>query len=288
MRRLTQRQRRAGIALAIIALLFVTSDVVGASFAGARTGVRGFFGALYRGTDSVTGPARRWVQALPHIGSDAATIDKLHRQIADLQRTAAQTAQDKKTHDQLAKLQLQSTRGGYKVVPARVIAIGPSGGFDWTVTLDVGTAEGVKVDQSVIVGPALVGRILRVSATSTTVLLAADPGSGVGVRDQRTGQLGVVTGHGTSGFTFVPLDPNAVPKVGDVMISGPTGSTTYVAGLTVGTISKVDAGTDGTVRATVRPATSPTSLDLVGVVLVGGKPGGRTPLVPGGNAEGGR
>ncbi len=288
MRRLTQRQRRAALALTIVALLFVTSDVVGASFSGARSGVQGFFGALYRGSDSVTGPARRWAQALPHIGSDTATIDRLHRQLAELQRTAAQSAQDKSTHDQLAKLQLQATRGGYSVLPARVIAIGPSGGFDWTVTLDIGTADGVKVDQSVIVGASLVGRVLRVSATSTTVLLAADPGSGVGVRDRRTGQLGVATGHGTAGFTFVPLDPRAVPRVGDVLVSGPTGSSTYVSGLTVGTITGVDAGTDGSVRATVRPATSPTALDVVGVVLVGGKAGARTPLHPGGNAEGGR
>jgi rod shape-determining protein MreC len=111
------------------------------------------------------------------------------------------------------------------------------------------------------------------------VLLAADPGSGVGARDLATGEVGVATGHGATGFTFVPLDPDAVVHVGDRLVTGPSGATSFVSDLALGTVTSVRSGGDGAVRADIRPATSPTALDLVGVILVGGDPGTDRPAL---------
>jgi rod shape-determining protein MreC len=285
MKRLTRRQRRAALALTVVAALFIASDALGASYADARGGVQGFFGALYRGTDSVFTPARRWMQALPHLGQDATTIARLRARVAMLQRQNATLLDAAGSSAQVRQLQLQATRGGYSVLPARVVAIGPGAGFDWTVTLDAGGSDKVKVGQTVIAGPSLVGRVVRVGATSSTVLLAADPGSGVGVRDQRNGQLGVVTGQGSGGFVFRPLDPNASPRVGDVLVSGPARTSTYVPGLTVGTVTSVESAPTGAVTAAVKAAVAPTSLDIVGVVLIGGTSTPRPPLRPGESAD---
>ena len=60
MRRLTRRQRMAAIVLAVVALCFITLDLGGGSLQGAHSGVRGALGSLYRGTDTVLGPVRRW------------------------------------------------------------------------------------------------------------------------------------------------------------------------------------------------------------------------------------
>jgi len=128
----------------------------------------------------------------------------------------------------------------------------------------------VQVGQSVTDGVGLVGRVLHADANSAVVLLAADPGSGVGARDTRTGEIGVATGTGDAGFVFEPLNPDAVVKAGDELVTGPTGASSYVAGLVVGRVIAVQAPTDGTIRAAVEPATSPTAVDLVGVVLTGG------------------
>jgi rod shape-determining protein MreC len=285
MKRLTRRQRRAALALAMLAVLFVASDALGASYAGARGGVQGILGALYRGTDSVFMPARRWIQALPHVGRDTSTIARLRAQVATLQRRNATLLAAAGSGVQLRQLQLQAIRGGYSVLPARVIAIGPGAGFDWTVTLDAGSSDKIKVGQTVIAGPSLVGRVVRVAGTSATVLLAADPGSGVGVRDQRDGRLGVVTGQGSGGFVFRPLDPNAAPRVGDVLVSGPARTSTYVPGLTVGTVTSVETAPTGAVTAAVTAAVAPASLDIVGVVLIGGGSGPRPPLRPGDSAD---
>ncbi|MCU1658064.1 MAG: Rod shape-determining protein MreC, partial [Pseudonocardiales bacterium] len=68
------------------------------------------------------------------------------------------------------------------------------------------------------------------------------------------------------------LNPGAEVKAGDRLITGPGGSTSFVGNLAVGAVAAVRVSADGTVRADVTAATSPTRLDLVGVILVGGEP----------------
>ena len=287
MRRLTRRQRTAAAVLAAVALGFITLDLGGGSLSSAHTGVRGTLGALYRGTDAVFGPARRYLQGLPSAGTNQARVRRLEHDNAVLRGQLAARDADHTTSAQLAKLQLAADAGGYRVLPARVIALGPGQGFDWTVTIDAGTRSGVRVDQSVTDGNGLVGRVLRADPNTSVVLLAADPGSGVGARDLATGEVGVATGSGAGGFTFVPLNPAAALHVGDRLVTGPSGATSFVSNLAVGTVSSVRSGGDGTVRARVRPATSPTALDLVGVILVGGDPViDRPALSPSAQAQG--
>jgi len=237
MRRLTRRQRVAAIVLAALALCFLTLDLGGGGLRSAHSGVRGSLGSLYRGTDAVLGPALRFVQGIPSAGTSHSRIAALLHENAALRGRIAAAESDRTTHAQLARLQLTASSGGYRILPARVIALGPGEGFDWTVTLDAGTSTGIRVDQTVTDGAGLVGRVLHADASSCVVLLGADPGSGVGVRDLRTGQVGVATGRGSHGFTFVPLDPNAVIRVGDRLATGPTGSTSFVGGLAVGAVS---------------------------------------------------
>ena len=271
MRRLTRRQRVAAIVLAALAVCFLTLDLGGGGLRSAHSGVRGALGSLYRGTDAVLGPALRFVQGIPSAGTSHSRIAALKHENAALRGRIAAAESDRTTHAQLARLQLAASSGGYRILPGRVIALGPGEGFDWTVTLDAGTSTGIRVDQTVTDGAGLVGRVLHADGSSCVVLLGADPGSGVGVRDLRTGQVGVATGRGSHGFTFVPLDPNAVIRVGDRLATGPTGSTSFVGGLAVGTVASVRTSADGTTRATVRPTVSPTGLDLVGVILLGGQ-----------------
>ncbi|PZS35829.1 MAG: hypothetical protein DLM58_02970 [Pseudonocardiales bacterium] len=271
MRRLTRRQRVAAIVLASLALGFLTLDLGGGGLRSAHSGVRGALGSLYRGTDAVIGPARHFIQGIPSAGTNHSRIAALQHENAVLRGRVAAAEADRTTHAHLARLQLAATSGRYRIVPARVIALGPAGGFDWTLTLDAGTSSGIRLDQTVTDGAGLVGRVLHADASSCVVLLAADPGAGVGVRDLRTGQVGIATGRGTAGFTFVPLDPKAVLQVGDTVATGPAGSTSFVAGLAVGAVSSVRTSADGTTSATVRAAVAPSTLDLVGVILVGGQ-----------------
>lgn len=282
MRKLTRRQRLSAIVLSVIALCFITLDLGGGSLREAHTGVRGTLGGLYRGTDALLGPARRWLEGVPSAGTNQAKIEQLRHEVARLNGQLAAQAADKRTEAQLAALQRASDGSNHTLLPARVIALGPGQGFDWTITLDVGSRGGVQAGQTVTDGSGLVGRVLHADSDSSVVLLAADPGSGVGVRDLRSGEIGVASGAGADGFVFVPLSPTARIKVGDRLVSGPSGSSSYIAGLSVGTVSAVRTSADGTVRAAVTPTTSPTAVDLLAVILDPGTTvAGRAPLRPG-------
>ncbi|HEU5267556.1 MAG TPA: rod shape-determining protein MreC [Jatrophihabitans sp.] len=267
MRRLTRRQRMSAIVLAAVALCFVTLDLGGGSLQTAHSGVRGTLGSLYRGTDSVLGPVRRWFEGAPTAGADEGRVDALRKENAQLRGRIAALRADADTAARIRDLQRAADRTGDSLLPARVTALGPGEGFDWTLTLDVGSRSGVRPGLTVTDGAALIGRVLHVDQDSSVVLLAADPGSGVGVRDVRSRELGMVTGAGPAGFSFAPLRPDASVRVGDRLQTGPTGATSFVPGLAVGTISAVRTGADGTVTATVRPATSPTAVDVVAIIL---------------------
>jgi rod shape-determining protein MreC len=259
----------AAIVLAIVAACFVTLDVGGSSLRPAHSGVRGALGSLYRGTDAVLGPVRRFVEGVPHAGTNQARIQHLQHENAVLRGQLAQQQRAGKTETRLAALARTATNVHESVLPARVTALGPGGGFDWTITLDVGRAAGVRVGQSVTDGAGLVGRILHVDESSSVVLLAADEDSGVGVRDARSDEVGIATGRGSAGFSFVALNPNASVRVGDRLVTGPTGATSYVPGLPVGTVRAIRPGDNGTQEALVTPVAMPTQLDLVGVILTG-------------------
>ena len=84
MRRLTRRQRVAAAVLAAVALCFITLDLGGSSLATAHGGVRGAMGALYRGTDSVFGPVRRFAQGVPQAATSENRIHDLEHQNAAL------------------------------------------------------------------------------------------------------------------------------------------------------------------------------------------------------------
>src|SRR5919197_375619 len=208
MRRLTRRQRTAAAVLALVALCFITLDLGGGTLRDAHSGVRGALGSLYRGTDAVVGPARRWVEGVPSAGSQQSTIDRLRGENARLRGRIAALQAEQRTSGRLTELARAADASGQRLLPARVVAYGPGQGFDWTVTLDAG--------------------------------------SGDGVRDLRTGEIGVATGLGADGFSFAPLDPGADIRLGDQLVTGPNGSTSYVAGIQVGTVRSVRTSADGT------------------------------------------
>src|SRR6185437_16408367 len=268
MRRLTRRQQLSAITLAVLALLFLSLDFAGGSFGQARGGTTGALGSLYRGTDSVLGPVRRFLQGIPDVGRNRSEIAQLQQQNRQLQRQLAAAGTDAATARKLDALQLQADSEQWQIMPARVIATGPGAGFGWTVTVDAGSREHVRTGQSVTDGSGLVGRVVAVYPTSSVVLLAADPTSGVGVRDIRSGQLLLATGRGSAGLTASPLADRPDVRVGDRLVTGPAGQTTYAPGLDVGTVTAVRTGSGGVMTVQLRPSAAQTALDLVGVVAI--------------------
>src|SRR5215475_13255439 len=159
-RKPSRRQRTALIALLLLAAVFITLDARGTAFGGLRSGAETVFGPVQRGLATIFGPVGRFLGGIPHLGSNRSDIDALRREDDDL-------------------LQLLSGLGGYRVLPATVVSLGPSLGFEWTVTIDAGSLDGVRPDMTVVAGTGLAGRVKQVGRTTSLVVLAADPGTKV-------------------------------------------------------------------------------------------------------------
>ncbi|MEU4392932.1 rod shape-determining protein MreC [Kribbella sp. NPDC023855] len=160
----------------------------------------------------------------------------------------------------------------YTVTPARVIGLGSAQSFNHTVTIDAGTADGVRPDMTVLNGDGLVGRVVRTTEATATVLLIGDRNSTVGGRLNATMALGFVSGRGEIGSSaaldYKLVDLKARPRVGDRIVTwGSSGNAPYVPGVPIGTVTSVTAvrGALGS-TALVKPFVDPSRLDLVGIV----------------------
>lgn len=165
---------------------------------------------------------------------------------------------------------------GYALVPARVVGLGPSQSFSSTVTIDAGSEAGLRADMTVINNDGLVGRVLRVSRTTATVLLAIDPESVVGGRIGSSMEIGFLRGRGALGdearLDLQLLDEALVPGRGDAVVTwGSRNGAPYVSGIPVGEVTAVYSNVrDSSQRAVVQPYVDFASLDVIGVVVPSG------------------
>ncbi len=207
----------------------------------------------------------------------------LHRDVARLEAENAELRAAAATHDfdrnRLAELDgLISTaeQSGRALVPAHVVAYGPVQSFTRTVTIDAGSAAGVRPDLTVVNADGLVGRVLRVTRTTATVLLVLDADSVVGARVGSSMEIGFLRGRGVVGqdgrLDLELVDGAVVPATGDTVLTwGSRGGAPYVSGIPVGRVETVYASLrDSTRRAVVEPAVDFTALDVVGVVVASG------------------
>jgi len=219
----------------------------------------------------VTDPVSSLFDSITGGPSAQGTIASLQRENAELRAELSQAQLSRADSKQLSQL-LQLDAGGYRIVAASVIAAG--GDYSDTVTLDAGSKEGIKPNETVLNGSGFVGTVTGVSADTSTVLLADDASSVVGVQMTGSGQIGDVTGTGRSmsGSGLLRLNlfaANAVLKPGQQVITyASVGDQPEVPGVPVGTITSVTAsGGSLTQTALVRPVVNFTALGVVGVVV---------------------
>jgi rod shape-determining protein MreC len=165
---------------------------------------------------------------------------------------------------------------GQALVPAHVIGVGASQTFSRTVTIDAGSKAGIAPDQTVVNADGLVGRVLRVTSTTATVLLVIDAESVVGGRIGDSMQLGFLHGRGDLGrsgrLDLELVDDSVVPSKGEVVVTwGSQGGAPYVTGVPVGRVTQVFSSLRQTSqRAVIQPFVDFGALDVVGVVVPSG------------------
>ncbi len=129
----------------------------------------------------------------------------------------------------------------YKYVTARVLADTATQQVR-SVLVNVGAEQGVKVDQPVLTGEGVLGRVIQVGQHASRVLLLTDINSRLPVTIESTGHRAIAAGQGrnTLRIEFLPEDIK-IEKGARVVTSGDGGI--FVAGLPVGEVTDVDGGT---------------------------------------------
>ena len=273
------RVRSRMIALVLACLTLMTLDHhpgSGSPVEPARRAVGSVFGPV----ESATSQAVRPVTA---VGDWFTSRRAMQHDIAALQsensRLKAEQATSQYQRNQLAEFQGLTAAAdtlGQALVPAHVVAYGPAQSFSRTVTIDAGSDAGVRPDETVLNDDGLVGRVLRVTPTTATVLLIVDTESVVGGRVGSSMEVGFLRGrgglgdHGTLDLQLV--DQSAAPAKGDPIVTwGSQGGAPYVSGVPIGRVRAVYASLrESTQRAVIQPYVDFGALDLVGVVVPSG------------------
>lgn len=288
------RQRTRSARLLVVTLVAASLAIITVDF---RAGDEGPLAAAGRVTNSAIAPMQRAVSnvvqpistffsSLAELPSLASENEELRRQVDDLktvQQLNQELARRIETLEQLLGLQTITPH----TIAARVIGSGVSN-FEWDITIDRGSADGIQVDMPVVTGasdgPRLVGRVIRVTPISSVVQLMIDPDFAVAGRLSTSQEAGLVMGRGEedlrmghlrAGIEVSETEPESVFTVGYEVNDQPG---LYPAGILIGTVSRAFSEPDAVESfVTIRPAVDFSTLEDVLVIARGRAGRGATP-----------
>jgi len=217
--------------------------------------------------------AQGWLTTRGELRRD---LDALSLQNAELQEQVRTGDFDRNRLREYDRLTTAADSYGRALIPARVIGMGAAQTFSRTVTIDAGTSSGLRPDMTVVNGEGLVGRIVRVTSSTATVLLVVDAESVVGGRVGHSMKVGFLQGRGSldqgGRLDLELVDQAHVPSKDDSVVTwGSDDGAPYVSGIPVGRVTSVFTSLrETTQRAEIAPYVDFGALDLVGVVVPSG------------------
>jgi rod shape-determining protein MreC len=190
------RRRRAVLALLIVGSFVLLSITYGQGSNGLQRGVSTIFSPVQSVADRALKPARDLVDWFDKTFDARGENSRLKSELVTARTQAVAGQEALSENKQLRKL-VELDRGPalasspYKEVIARVTARSPTV-WHSNVAIDVGSGDGVRVDDPVISGDGVVGRIASVEAGSSQVMLLTDHESAISAKVLPAGVQGVV------------------------------------------------------------------------------------------------
>ena len=179
----------------------------------------------------VSGVFNRITFALSGSVGNLADIETLQKRNADLEEALVQFQSELVDLREIASdyqrladlLDYTSTTQNEEFVTANVIANADPNSFLRTIVIDRGVRDGIAVGMPVVTKQGLVGRIYKVTANASQVLLLTDPSSSISGRLQTTRAEGSVSGElsGDLRMTLIPLNESV--QEGDLVITSGLG-----------------------------------------------------------------
>lgn len=172
------------------------------------------------------------------------------------------------------ELDLSQTLGDYSIVNATVISRSPDQWME-TLVINVGSNNGIQVNQAVMAGNGLIGRVIEVNPTSSKVLLLTSEQSNEGMVSARiqtaneTSANGIVSDYDprTKQYIMTQVDPDAEIKPGDMVITSGLGGV-IPSTLLIGEVASAQMDDYGLFQnVKVVPAGEMTDIRFVTVIL---------------------
>jgi rod shape-determining protein MreC len=224
----------------------------------------GMFAEVQRLTSAVVASTRNMWSGYVGLRDVRSENELLKQQLAEAQiQLQEQRALAGRSRSLLAALDLRD-RSNLQTIAAEVIGAGTSSDFK-TITIDRGTADGVRADMAVIAPAGVIGRVVVPSARAAKVQLLIDRNAAAGVLVERSRSQGVVVGAGEELLRMDYVSEVADVAVGDIVAtSGIDGI--YPKGYVVGKVEVVERSGTAYKRILVRPAVDFSSVEEVLVV----------------------
>lgn len=260
--------------LALLALAAVSLITLGfrgggrSQIGGARSVARDIVSPLDGAARAVFRPVADFVRGGLSYSSLRRQNSQLRQEVAKLRSAAAGALVTQGELAQLARLEHLTFAQNLPKIQAEVLSGGPSN-FQLTVQLDKGTAQGVKDGMPVVAGGGLVGSVVQTSKNRSTVLLATDPSSAVGVRiGSATAALGVAVGQGANKLLSVEyVHPGQHIVAGQEAVTTQVRGGTLPPGIPVGTVTSAHTRVGALQQTiTLRPFVDYSNLAFVSVL----------------------
>jgi rod shape-determining protein MreC len=284
------RRRRAILVLLVVAALVLLStqfsEREGGPLHSMQRAVASVFGPMEEGATRALKPARDLINWFDETFNARGENDDLRSELQQLRTQLAQAqsaeGENKQLHE-LLSLDRQGTLAGYTPVTARVIARSPTVWYS-TVTIDKGSSAGVKMNDPVVTGDGLAGRITDVTRGTAVVTLITDDRSAVSARVLPDGPEGVAEPEvgDPSDLLLDFIDRSQPIHRGQILVtagwSNGAISSAFPPGIPIGKVSETSMGEQQAYqRVHVTPYADIRGLDFV-QVATGGP---RRPGVPG-------
>ena len=284
------RRRRAILVLLVVAALVLLSTQFSEREDGPlhsmQRAVASVFGPLEEGATRALKPARDLISWFDETFQARGENDDLRSELQQLRTELAQAQSAEGENKQLRtllSLERQGTLAGYTPVTARVIGRSPTVWYS-TVTIDKGSSAGVKMNDPVVTGDGLAGRITDVTRGTAVVGLITDDRSAVSARVLPDGPEGVAEPEvgNPSELLLDFIDRSQPIHRGQILVtagwSNGAISSAFPPGIPIGKVSETGVGEQQAYqRVHVTPYADIRGLDFVQVATGGPK----RPGVPG-------
>jgi rod shape-determining protein MreC len=243
------------VALSVVLLTAYFGESAGGGLHSLQRGVLEVLSPIQEGTSRALKPFRDlfgWFDDTLHANSERDKLrderDQLRKQVIGYQAAQRENLQLRR----IVGLDQARDLSGYTPVTARVIGRSPTVWYA-TITVDKGSSAGVRVDQPVVNGEGLVGKVTAVTSGASQITLITDHTSGVSAKVQSP--LVTDSGNGITGLVqpavgkpedlllqFVPRRANI--RKGDTVVTAGSQSTRleslFPPNLPIGVVTKAD------------------------------------------------